>query len=227
MKQAANGHEYMDLGLRRNGKKILFATKNIDADEPQDFGTYFAWGDTEKRYDRIEGDKVIGYSFDWQHCPYHVGMNYYDGWQKYCFNPSYGVGGYTDDLTTLETEDDAASVLWGGNWRMPDKSDFEFLNSLNVTSKWTDNWNSTGIKGRTYTGKGEYAGSSIFLPATGYLYDTSTSAYNFSGRYWTRDLGDTDTSEGFFYSFGSGFKQFGKTCRSHGLAIRPVLEVPE
>ena len=121
----ANGHEYVDLGLRVGGNKILFATMNIGASAPQEYGDYFAWGETSKRYTSISDDTVVGGSFTWANAPYHTGNNQNTGWSKYIPTgyESYTVSGTADNKLVLDASDDVASVLWGGSWRMPDDSD--------------------------------------------------------------------------------------------------------
>ena len=39
-----NGHEYVDLGL-----SVLWATCNVGAEKPEDYGDYYAWGETETK----------------------------------------------------------------------------------------------------------------------------------------------------------------------------------
>ena len=39
-----NGHEYVDLGL-----SVQWATYNVGADSPTEYGDYFAWGETETK----------------------------------------------------------------------------------------------------------------------------------------------------------------------------------
>lgn len=39
-----NDHEYVDLGL-----SVMWATCNIGADNPEEYGNYFAWGETEPK----------------------------------------------------------------------------------------------------------------------------------------------------------------------------------
>lgn len=51
-----NGHDYVDLGL-----SVKWATKNVGADNPSDYGDYFAWGNTSYYSDNNKPvDKSIG-----------------------------------------------------------------------------------------------------------------------------------------------------------------------
>lgn len=134
-------HEYVDLGLPSG---LLWATCNVGATSPEDYGDYFAWGETtQKDY------------YDWSTYQYCNGNNTLT---KYCNNSSYGYNGFTDNLTTLLPEDDAATANWGGNWRIPTYWDFqELLN--NTTATWTQQ---NGVNGQLFTAAN---GNSLFLPA--------------------------------------------------------------
>ena len=87
-----NGHEYVDLGL-----SVKWATMNLGATSPEDYGNYYVWGETE---------------------PKDMGQSYNDVYAKYNSN---------DNLRELENDDDAAYVNWGAGWRMPTKSELEEL----------------------------------------------------------------------------------------------------
>ncbi|MBR5532185.1 MAG: T9SS C-terminal target domain-containing protein, partial [Bacteroidales bacterium] len=112
-------NEYVDLGLPSG---IKWATCNVGANSPEDYGDYFAWGETEpKDY------------YDWSTYKYCNGS--YDIMTKYFTDSDYGT---VDNKTTLELTDDAAHVNWGGNWRMPTKAEQDELrNTDNCTWEWT------------------------------------------------------------------------------------------
>ena len=144
----AFGHEYVDLGLPSG---LLWATMNIGAEKPEDFGSPFAWGET--------GVKDF---YVWDTYKYYNG-----GLTKYVAD-----GDAADGLTSLELRDDAAAVNWGGGWRMPTSTEQE---ELCKECTWTrDTLN--GVKG--YNVKGPN-GKSIFLPSRGtvgrYVYFWSSS----------------------------------------------------
>ena len=110
--------EYVDLGLP-NG--TLWAKCNIGATTETDYGVYFPWGDISG----ISGGLVGKYSdkvFDWAHYKYCNGS--YNTMTKYCTDSSYGT---VDNKTTLDPEDDAATQIMGGNWRMPTASEYQTL----------------------------------------------------------------------------------------------------
>ncbi len=116
-----NGHEYVDLGLPSG---IMWATMNIGAESPTKSGYFFAWGETEPK-EKKDDFKNSTYKF------YTLVESAFKI-TKYCGDSS---DGYKDDKVTLEPEDDAAHVLWGGRWRMPTRQ--EVVELLEYTK---DNW---------------------------------------------------------------------------------------
>lgn len=211
----SNGHAYVDLGLRSGGNKILFATMNIGASAPQEYGDYFAWGETSKRYTSISGSSIIGGTFEESNPPFYSGSPY-----------TYTKYNSTDNKQTLDATDDVASVMWGGEWRMPDKADLQYLTSSNCTCAWTADYNSSGISGYIVTGKGDYAGNSIFIPAAGYgsgniIYSTGEYAF-----YWSR-WRDVGSNAGYIGNMEGSFEFDAYGSREQGYSVRPVLVIPE
>ena len=98
---AQNGHEYVDLGL-----SVKWATCNVGADSPEEYGYHFAWGETSPKT-----------TYNWSTYKYCNGDEY--SMTKYC-DDSFGT---VDNKTTLELSDDAARVNWGGKWRMPTRAE--------------------------------------------------------------------------------------------------------
>ena len=226
----ANGYDYVDLGLRSGGNKILFATMNIGANSPEEYGDYFAWGETSKKYTSISGSTVTGGTFNWNNTPYHTGTDENVGWTKYIPNgmDSYWDGdGSTDNKKTLDLSDDVAHVTWGGGWRMLDKADLEYLISSNVTYEWVTNWESTGVNGYLITGKGDFSSASLFLPAAGYCNNGSRRSAGTNGGYWSSFLNESMPKTAYYLLFSSGSGNVRSDRRSLGYSVRPVLEIPE
>ena len=228
----ANGHEYVDLGLRDgNGNRILFATMNVGASAPQEYGDYFAWGETSKRYTGIYGDSIIGGSFAWDNCPYCTNSEG-SKFSKYIDEgeDQAAESGTADGKTVLEPVDDVATVLWGGNWRMPDKSDLDYLISDNVIRTWTDNYNETGISGLLISGKDSFSESSIFLPSAGYV-DGNTIFNDEEGRsfggYTCREIYGVIYINTLFFSSEEEAQVAPALVRYLGQSVRPVLVLPE
>ncbi len=191
-------HEYVDLGLPSG---TLWATCNVGATNPEDYGDYFAWGETTPKT-----------NYSWQNYKYCNGSA--QSLTKYCTDSSYGT---IDKKTTLDAEDDAATVNWGGNWRMPTKTEQEEL-CTECTWTWTTLNN---VKGYRVTGKN---GNSIFLPAAGQCEDTSFSGKGEAGLYWSSSL-----YSAYFSSHLAKIIQFNyrsykiyEDLRNYGLSVRPV-----
>ena len=95
-----NGHEYVDLGLPSG---TLWATCNIGANTPEEYGDYFAWGETQTKD-----------TYSWSTYQYANGTFWQDPQlTKYCTDANYGYNGFTDNLTTLQASDDPATANWG------------------------------------------------------------------------------------------------------------------
>lgn len=165
------GKEYVDLGL-----SVKWATCNIGATKPWVSGYYFAWGETEPKetYSRDTYKWITllngGYKFT-----------------KYCSNSN---AGNADGLQILEPEDDAATVYWGEEWRMPTKAEGdELLN--NCTWEWQPEGNAAfnGVAGYKVTSnKTGYTDKYIFFPAAGYISSQKLSYSGERGYVWTSSV---------------------------------------
>ena len=195
-------HAYVDLGLPSG---LLWATCNVGANAPEEYGDYFAWGETQPKS-----------TYKWSNYQY-----YYDGiWvTKYCNNSDYGYNGFTDNLTTLLPEDDAAAANWGGNWRMPTKEEFQELYN-NTTHTWTTQ---NGVNGRLFTAAN---GNSLFLPAAGFRYDSSLYEAGSHGNYWSSLLllRTEDPYYAWFFYFDSDGTYVNYDARRIGHSVRAVRE---
>ncbi len=117
----------------------------------------------------------------------------------YCWGGSYENGegkAWTDDRSTSSSSiqygsNDTAKKLWGDNWQMPSKADFENLTSFSkIRDTWTDDYKGTGVKGMIITGIGDYAENSIFIPAGGFCYEGEIDEdFKDTGYIWGADPG--------------------------------------
>ena len=203
----ANGHAYVDLGLPSG---LKWATCNVGATKPEEYGDYFAWGEVAPK------DYYGWNTYKWATATYNTK---YDCWDletltKYCTDSNWGT---VDNKTVLELADDAARANWGGAWRMPTDEEWTELRE-NCAWKWTDNYNNTGIAGYIVTG---FNGNSIFLPAAGFRYFDDMSYAGSDGYYWSSSL-DTDYPGNawlvYFYS-----DDVGRYCY-YGQSVRPVFK---
>ena len=203
-------HEYVDLGLPSG---TLWATCNVGAENPWDYGDYFAWGETTTKS-----------NYDWS--TYKYANDDYRKITKYCGLSVFGDNGYTDTLTILECSDDAAFVNWGSDWCMPTELQFRELNDNCTWILWTIPNGKDGYEVKGFEVKGKN-GNSIFLPATGYrngtvLYDASKS-----GDYWSSSLstGDPENARHLYFNSGGGNPDHGGWRRC-GMSVRPVRSNP-
>ena len=196
---AINGHEYVDLGLPGG---TLWATCNVGASKPEEYGNYYAWGETRTKED-----------YSWSTYKWCNGSH--DKITKYCSNSSYGR---VDNKRKLELSDDVARKQWGSTWRLPTKAEFEeLLNENNCTWTWTTQ---NGIKGYKVTSKKN--GNSIFLPAAGGRDGTSLNNQGIRGYYWSSTPHESNSSGAYGLYFYSGFHCTNLYSRYRGLSVRPV-----
>ncbi len=194
--------EAVDLGLPSG---TLWATCNVGATRPEEYGAYFAWGETTTKS-----------TYDWTTYKWCKGS--YDTQIKYCNDSDYGYNGFTDNKTTLDLSDDAARVNWGGDWRMPTLTEMqELLDSDNCTWSWTTQ---NGIYGRKVTSKTN--GNSIFLPTAGYHGVSSLLYDGMHGYYWSSSLNTNDPDYAYDLYFNSDSYDWNRYYRYYGLSIRAV-----
>ena len=191
------GHEYVDLGLPSG---TLWATCNVGASKPEEYGNYYAWGETTTKS-----------NYDWSTYKWCRGS--YDSQTKYNTRSDYGT---VDNRTVLEMSDDAARANWGGDWRMLTTEEWK---ELHDKCTWT--WTTQG-------GKNGYCvtwpnGKSMFLPAAGYRHGTSLYGAGSGGRYWSSSLCSSSPSGAYDMYFDSGDVNpqiYNYRCR--GFSVRPV-----
>ena len=196
----ANGHEYVDLGLPSG---LKWATCNVGATKPEEYGNYYAWGETEPKT-----------TYSWS--TYKWCKDSYDTQTKYCTDSDYGR---VDNKTVLELADDAARANWGGAWRMPTYAAIQELRS-NCSMTWTSDYNGTGVRGLIVTSNTN--GNHIFLPAAGYRVDDGLSDA-FRGYYWSSSLYTYNPYSGHCVYFQSDGEHGYDGLRCCGLSVRPVL----
>ena len=182
-------HDYVDLGLPSG---TLWATCNVGANSPEEYGDYFAWGEPQTKA------TYIWSTYKWCN-------GNYNKLTKYCNESYYGDKGITDDLSNLEDCDDPVTVNWGRGWCSPTVDQWHEL-MLNTTNKWSA---LNGVPGRLFTAKN---GQTLFLPAAGYYYETVKGL-------WVEKI--CSTYHLYFGSdyCNVGFTNKG---RCHGNTVRPV-----
>ena len=196
-----NGYAYVDLGL-----SVKWATMNVGASKAEDYGSYFAWGETTTKN-----------TYNWSTYKYCNGSS--STLTKYCNNSSYGNNGFTDNKTQLELSDDAARVNWDGSWRMPTDAEWTELREQ-CTWTWTTQNGKNGYK--VTSKKSGYTNNSIFLPAAGYRYDSSLGYAGSYGDYWSSSLSTDDPYGAWYVGFDYSFVRRDGYYRYYGRSVRPV-----
>ena len=179
-----DGHDYVDLGLTSG---TLWATANVGAKTPQDYGNYYAWGETTTK---------ANYSLS----------TYLDGniaRESDCGTDKDALKGVTD---IVGTQYDAAQANWGGKWRMPTKAQQDELRS-ECYWVWTESYNGSDFRGyivykaKNSSDKGKQVNSGatpsssytlsdahLFLPAAGARSASSLMSAGAYGYYWSSSL---------------------------------------
>lgn len=197
----------VDMGLPSG---IKWATCNLGAKTPLEYGGYYQWAGTED----VTSTSI---NLDWSNCPYHTGTSSSTGWTKYNTKSSYGT---VDKKTALDLGDDVAHVQLGGKWRMPTDAEWTELRN-NCTWTWTTQG---GVKGYKVTSK--KTGNSLFLPAAGYRYDTKRDYAGSVGYYRSSSPYTDDTRYAYGLRFGSSYfeRDYKYGYRYYGQSVRPILD---
>ena len=190
-----DGHEYVDLGL-----SVKWATCNVGANNPEEYGDYFAWGETSTKS-----------TYNWS--TYTLCKGSSSTLTKYNTSSSFGT---VDNKTQLALSDDAVRANWGGSWRMPTDAE---ITELREQCTWT--WTSqNGVNGYKVTSKSN--GNSIFLPAAGCRLSSSLNNAGSYGYYWSSSLGTDYPYYAWGVRFDSGHVYRDLNSRSYGFTVRPV-----
>ena len=176
-----NDHGYVDLGL-----SVKWATCNVGASSPSDYGDHYAWGETSTKSSYTEDNCQT----------YGKSMNDIGG------NSSYDVARYR----------------WGGSWRLPTKEEFLELRDK-CTWTWTTQGGHNGYKVTSKTN-----GKSIFLPAAGWRYGTSSNHVGEFGCYWSSLPDESSTEYAYYLRFDSSGHYADWPERVYGHSVRPVVE---
>ncbi len=223
----SSNHEYVDLGLPSG---TLWATYNIGATKPEEYGDYFAWGETEPKE-----------VYDWSTYKYAKVDKYSDleSLSRYNFG-KYRKKGVIDSLSILIPEDDVTTVIWGNEWRMPtNEEQRELVEECYVV--WTDSYNGSDVggiivyKAKNADDKGKFVGKQqtpltdytatdahIFLPAAGYLFASDTFYVGKSGFYWSATLYEASDAYSRHIRFYEKEAYFYYHFRQTGFPVRAV-----
>ena len=189
--------EAVDMGLG-----VKWAKMNIGARAPEDYGDFFAWGETKNKSE-----------YKWS--TYKWGNGGHSNYNKYNTNSTLGI---VDNNTTIDPEDDAATVRWN-NWRLPTKEEIEELRNNCY-------WDKTIINGITgYKATSKRNGNSIFFPTAGHKYLNDPTNAGSQGYYWSSSLNSSgNTNYAHILHFDENQVNSAMDFRCFGLPIRAVRQ---
>ena len=193
-------HEYVDMGL-----SVKWATSNIGVEKQENNGNYYAWGAVQNKppYDKE--------SYIWWNSET-------ESYTKYFVSSELGEG---DNKMVLDSEDDIASLLWKGAWRIPTKEEWD---KLKTECEWI--WTEmSGVKGYVVINKSR--DNYIFLPATGYYFENSTHLIGQAGYYWANSLKSGSSEDASYFYFYSDRLLSGYHERYAGHTVRAVIDKTE
>lgn len=193
---------WVDLGLPSG---LLWAECNLGANAPEEYGNYYAWGETEPK-ESYNNDNYKYGTYD--------GNSELLTLTKYNTDSEYGP---TDNLTILQAMDDAATAALAGGARTPTKEEWEELIN-NTTSEWTT---VNGVKGNKLTAAN---GNSIFLPAAGLKVNSMLVCDGSGGFYWTSSLDTEKVGDAFYGATSSSRLYIHIDCRYGGHTVRAVRQ---
>ena len=191
-----------------------WATTNIGAEKPEDYGYYFWWGDTVG-YKR-EGDAWVATDGSSSNFSFNEADTATYG-KEISTLQSEGWIVSKDGTYVLAPEHDAAQVQWGGGWRMPTYQELYDLCHDKCDWTWTTQ---NGVNGYVVRGRGDYASNSIFLPCAGGGYGTSLTNSGSYGYYWS-SVPSSDSYYARLLLFRSGYR-YADDYYLYGFSVRPV-----
>lgn len=203
-----NAVRFIDLGIIVDGKRIKWATTNVGAKNPWDYGDYYAWGETETK--EAYNESFSNYTF-------------YD-------NGSFTKYNATDKISSLQSDDDIATVTFGNNCVIPTPAEWAALHT-NCEWKWISSYKGTSVNGYAVFKKkaaGSYSIDSdphIFLPAGGSYINGNINKKGSDGWYWSSSLFNEKKYEtaSELHINSSTIDHNEESRRFYGLSIRPIM----
>ena len=173
----------------------LWADRNVGAKTETEYGDYFAWAETKYK-------------------------NEYS-WESYKFGSKRPLKKYNDEdkLVNIKLTDDTAHVNIGNNCSIPTREQFQELLD-NTTNKWVEKYNGTNVNGMLFTAKN---GNTLFLPAAGFIDNTSHDDISESGLYWASNVSLNDSYYAYNLFFVTNNSYMVVIDRCYGLSVRGVL----
>lgn len=200
-----------------------WSTMNLGATTETGFGQYFGWGEKTGHALTTDAQSTLASS------SYVVDKitDAFEGTYSFSNNPVIGEATDNQNPSVLPASNDAATVNWGAAWKMPTGGDSGQFKDLynNTTSAWTHDYDSTGVKGRTFAGKDSYSDALLFFPAAGRGYGKNFFNAGSDGLYFSSSLWTGNTDGAYIFNFTSDevYPQ-GYHYRLSGFPVRPVSD---
>lgn len=207
--------EVVDLGL-----SVKWRAWNLGASSPEELGDYYAWGELDPHYRSLNPliwrtDKSTGYSIE----SYSLCNGGYRSYTRYCTSSEYGAVDFRTMLGTGPTGDDIASILLGGNWRMPTNKEIDEL----IENCSIETFHVGEIYGaRLSSNKPGFTDKWIFFPDSGFMADLDYYPGSV-GIYWSSEVDTEEPAKAFCLRTDSPNKERKSYFRDWGCSIRPVL----
>lgn len=205
-------YEYVDLGLPSG---LLWATCNVGATKPEDYGLYFQWGATEGyKYNSAE---ALAHS-TWTTAPFNNGSSSYDATYFASVSGNVLTTKEGEYFPILKSQYDAATANMGGDWRMPTYTEIAEL-TANTTVTWVSDYEGTGVAGQKFNAVN---GNYIFIPAAGCYENISLKRIGEYGYIWASSLYAISSVFSWFLFFQSSYTTTDYNYRLAGRNIRAV-----
>ena len=205
----------VDLGLSVN-----WASCNLGASSPEEFGDFYAWDEIETKYN-YSLDSYNSYKAETMSEREMEGNKGYIKYIPQSKADSYGFRRFYDNKAVLDPEDDIVHITLKGNWRMPRKEEFDEL-IANCKCEWVS---FKGVNGTKFTSKVEgYTDKWIFLPAAGYSNGTHLFNAGNYGSYWSASLYNVYPDYAHYLYLNSDYVCTLNYNRYYGQTIRPVCD---
>ena len=193
-----NGHEYVDLGL-----SVKWATCNVGASKPEEYGNHYAWGETFTKSSYTTDNSVT-----WGKKLNDIGGD-----------PQYDVARKEwGSIWRLPTKAEFEELLRNCTWTW---TTLNGINGCKVTSKKNGNSIFLPAAGWRDSKKNDKI---IFQPAAGWRNGTSLYGQGTYGKYWSSTPRGSNIDYAYKLNFNSGRHDTSPSGRYYGMSVRPVSE---
>lgn len=188
--------EFVDLGL-----SVKWATCNLGAETPADYGDYYAWGETKAKEKYTTGNNA------WYNVP----------------KATLNADGVIDDNDNLTAQYDAATAVCE-DWRMPTSAEIDELCKLKSELSTMKDASGNEVTGLLFHGEGEKSDNTLFIPFAGYRLGLDLDNAGLHGRCWSATACEVDVYAYILHVDSENvLKDDINGARNRGYSVRPVL----